>query len=167
MRQVQLNLVKDKLTNDKGEKFIYRGLYNSISDLYFVFNSERPNHLLALTDKDVENVNFDISDDQLLLGQAYAYVELFGVSTIQLKRARLCKNEYEDRAIDLVNNEDYKCLADVVRGFVELDKDTIQYEKALSDLPALNYILSRVNVEFKEFVKVSSKLPSRFNYLMV
>ena len=50
MKKVQLNLAKNKLTNEKGEKFIYKGLYNSSNALYFVYNSKRPSQILALTE---------------------------------------------------------------------------------------------------------------------
>lgn len=176
MKKVQLNLLKDNRVNESGEKFIYKGLYNSSNDLYFVYNSERPSQILALTESEVENVNFDIKENPILMGKKYTLVEHFGVSTIHLKRARLCKKEYEAKERELKAKAFDLTLDELVSEVIELDKSTIFYKNALVDIDSLTYILSGIREEFKALVKEedqdfeneeSSLLPSLSEYLSV
>lgn len=176
MKKVQLNLLKDNRVNESGEKFIYKGLYNSSNDLYFVYNSERPSQILALTESEVENVNFDIKENPILMGKKYTLVEHFGVSTIHLKRARLCKKEYEAKERELKAKAFDLTLDELVSEVIELDKSTIFYKNALVDIDSLTYILSGIREEFKALVKEedqvfeneeSSLLPSLSDYLSV
>lgn len=167
MKQVQLNLAKDTRVNESGEKFIYQGLYNENFGNYYVFNLNRPYSLLVLSEKDVENVNFNLSDDQLLIGKSLSLVREFAVSSILLHRARKVKSDYEDQAEYLSKNEDNLSLASIVSGYAALDKDTKTYVNTLSDIKGIKGDLEQTREEFKEFSKEYQNLPTREEYLGV
>lgn len=161
MKQVQLTLAKDEL------KGVYKGIYNETIGMYYVFNSVIPNSLLALREKDVENVNFNLSDDQLIMGKSLSLVKKFAVSSILLHRARKVKRDYEDQANYLIKNEDNLSLAAIVSGYAALDKDTETYVKTLSDIKVIKGDLKQTREEFKEFSKEYQNLPTREEYLGV
>ena len=165
MRQVQVNLANDTRVNESGEKFIYQGLYNGNFGNYYVFNLNRPYSLLVLTDKVVENVNFNLSDDQLLIGKSLSLVKKFAVSSILLHRASKVKSAYEDQAEYLSKNEDNLSLSSIVSGYAALDKDTKTYVNTLSDINGIKGDLEQTREEFKEFSKEYQNLPTREEYL--
>ena len=167
MKQVQLNLVNDTRVNELGEKFIYQGLYNGNFGNYYVFNLNRPYSLLVLTDKDVENVNFNLSDAQLIMGKSLSLVKKFAVSSILLHRARKVKSDYEDQADYLSKNEDNLSLVSIVSGYAALDKDTKTYVNTLSDIKVIKGDLKQTREEFKVFSKEVLNLPTRGEYLGV
>ena len=167
MRQVQVNLANDTRVNESGEKYIYQGLYNENFGNYYVFNLNRPYSLLVLTDKDVENVNFNLSDDQLLIGKSLSLVRKFEVSSILLHRARKVKRDYEDQAEYLSKNEDNLSLAAIVSGYAALDKDTKTYVNTLSDIKGIKGDLNQTREEFKDLSKEVLNLSTREEYLGV
>ena len=167
MKQVQLNLVKNTKVNKLGEKFIYQGLYNGNFGNYYVFNLNQPYSLLVLTDKNVENVNFNLSDDQLIMGKSLSLVKKFAVSSILLHRARKVKSDYEDQAYYLSKNEDNLSLAAIVSGYAALNKDTETYVKTLSNIKVIKGDLKQTREKFKVFSKEVLALPTRDKYLGV
>lgn len=120
-----------------------------------------------LTDKDVENVNFNLSDVQLIMGKSLSLVKKFAISSILLHRARKVKSDYEDQANYLSKNEDNLSLAAIVSGYAALDKDTETYVKTLSDIKGIKGDLKQTREESEEFSKEYRNLPTREEYLGV
>ena len=167
MRQVQVNLANDTRVNQSGEKFIYQGLYNGNFGNYYVFNLNRPYSLLVLSEKVVENVNFNLSDDQLLIGKSLSLVKKFAVSSILLHRASKVKSAYEDQAEYLSKNEDNLSLSSIVSGYAALDNDTKTYVNTLSDINGIKGDLEQTREEFKYLSKEVLNLSTREEYLGV
>ena len=167
MRQVQVNLVNDKLTNELGEKILYNGLYNKEDNMYYVFNSENPHKLLALSDLDVENVKNTIINEQLNFGKGLVLLEEFGKSTRNLKSLRLTKKEFETTASLLGANEANLGIEELVLEYMKLSKYLSFYKHALTQIPLLKSKIEQQQKDFRTLVKESPTLPTHEEYLAV
>ena len=87
------------------------------------------------------------------MGKKYTLVEHFGVSTIHLKQARLCKKDYEAKERELKAKAFNLTLNKLVSEVIELNKSTIFYKNTLVNIDSLTYILSGIREEFKALVK--------------
>lgn len=167
MRQVQVNLVKDKLTNELGEKISYNGLFSKEDNMYYVYNSENPHKMLALSDIDVENVKNTIINEHLNFGKGLVLLEEFGKAAKQLKVSRLTKKEFETNAGILGANEDNLGIEELVLEYMKLSKYLGFYKHALTQIPLLKSNIEQQQKEFRALVKEVPTLPTHEEYVAV